>query len=596
MKPDKHILRSPIVSVLGHVDHGKSSLLDAIRGTSIISEEHGRITQAIGASIIPKDVIQQKAKDILKKLSAKLLIPGLLFIDTPGHAAFTNLRQRGGSIADLAVLVIDINEGFKPQTIESLNILKAFKTPFVIAANKLDLVPGFIHRSKFVIEEIENQQEHVRQEIYTRLYRLSSQLYETLGLDGELFHKADFSKQIAIIPVSAKIGIGIPEVLAVLAGLSQKFLQEKLVLHPEQSAKGVVMEVKEIKGLGNVVDVILYDGTLHKGDTIILSGLKSPIITRIKALLQPQPLREMRSAKTRFVNISRVTAATGVRISAPNLDKAIAGSSLLGLKKIDDKKLEAIRREIQRDISNIIFETDKQGVIIKADALGSLEAVRKIFSEKNIPIRRTGIGDITKRDVLEADTVAEHEPLKAAVIGFNVSNSSPIKPKKAVVIIGNVIYKLLDDFEEWQSNKSIEIEREQLKALPSICKIRILPNYVFRQSNPAIVGVEVLAGKLKPYLKLAKIDNELKELSTVKSIESQGKAVTEVLTGDRAAISLPNVTVGRQIKEGDILYSFITEQEFRKLKELKHILTDDEIELLKEIAEKIRKKNPLWGV
>lgn len=587
------MLRAAIVSVLGHVDHGKSSLLDAIRGTSIIFEEHGRITQAIGASIIPDKVIQEKAGNILKRLNAKLLIPGLLFIDTPGHAAFTSLRHRGGSIADLAVLVIDINEGFKPQTIEALNILKAFKTPFVIAANKLDLVPGFIHKSDFILEEIEKQQEDVKQEIYSRVYKLSSQLFKNSGLDGELFHRADFSKHVAIIPMSAKLGIGISELLAVLAGLSQKFLQQKLELHPEQPAKGVVLEVKEIKGLGTVIDVILYDGSLYRGDTIILAGLEAPIISKVKALLQPRPLKEMRSKKTRFVSINHVVAATGVRISAPNIDKAVAGASLMGLKQINEKQLQDIKKNIQKEVSNIIFETDKQGVIVKADALGSLEAVKKIFSDHNIAVRRTGIGNITKRDVLEADTVAEHDPLQGAVIGFSVNNSSPIKPKKAAIIIGNIIYKLLDDFKQWQSDKALEIEQEQLKALPGVCKIRVLPGYVFRQSNPAIVGVEVLAGKLKPGLKLSKHGQEI---STIKSIELQGNIINEASIGKKVAISLPNITIGRQIKENDILYSFITEQEFRKLKELKHLLTDNEIHVLKEIADIIREKKPLWGI
>jgi len=137
------LIRSPIVCVLGHVDHGKTSILDAIRGSRVAAREAGGITQMIGASYITKEDIERLAKDLHGKLNFNLKIPGLLFIDTPGHEAFTNLRDRGGSIADIAILVVDIAQGFQPQTIESLRILKQYKTPFVVAANKIDLITGW---------------------------------------------------------------------------------------------------------------------------------------------------------------------------------------------------------------------------------------------------------------------------------------------------------------------------------------------------------------------------------------------------------------------------------------------------------------------
>ncbi len=588
------MLRSPIVSVLGHVDHGKSSLLDAIRGSCIVREEAGAITQAIGASIVPASVLKQRCEALLKQLKAELVIPGLLFIDTPGHAAFTSLRKRGGSIADLAILVVDVNEGFKPQTIEALEILKAFKTPFIIAANKIDLVPGFVVKDKHsVLNNIELQQEHVKQELYARIYNLSSQLYKTVNLDAELFHKASFEKQVAIIPVSAKLGLGISELLAVLAGLAQRFLKHNLELHPDKPAKGVVMELKEAKGLGTVIDVILYDGVLRVNDNIVLLGKDGTFATRVRALLQPAPLQDIRSKKAKFMRVKQVTAATGVRIAAQDLENVVPGTPFFGVSKLDAETIEGLKTELKNALQDIVFSKESKGVIVKADALGSLEAVTKMFQEHGIPVKTADVGDISKKDVVEADSVAEQEPLFGAIIGFNVKNASPIQPKKAVVITSNIIYELLQKYEEWRHQKQVEIQQEQLKQLPTICKLRILPGYVFRQSNPAIVGVEILAGKLKQGVRLFKKD---KPLTTVKSIEVEGQTISEALENQKVAISMPSITIGRQVREGDILYSYITEEEFKRFKALKHLLSESEILVLKEIAELMRVKNPVWGL
>jgi len=137
------MLRQPIITVLGHVDHGKTTLLDKIRKTAIAAKEAGGITQAIGTTEIPTNVIKTLCGKLLERFKIKLIISGLLFIDTPGHEAFTTLRKRGGSIADLAILVIDINEGIMPQTIESLEILKVSRIPFIIALNKIDRIKGW---------------------------------------------------------------------------------------------------------------------------------------------------------------------------------------------------------------------------------------------------------------------------------------------------------------------------------------------------------------------------------------------------------------------------------------------------------------------
>ena len=583
-------IRSPVCTVVGHVDHGKSSLLDYIRHSHIVKDEAGAITQAIGASLIPLDTIKKVCGPLLDSLKIKFTIPGLLFIDTPGHAAFTNLRKRGGSLADIAILVVDINEGFKPQTEEAVEILKHKKTPFIVVANKIDLLPGWNSTKDNILKSISNQGQDVQKRLDIKLYEILGKLHE-FGFASERFDRVlDYTKEIAIIPVSSKTGEGIPELLMVLTGLAQKYLEGRLECDINRPAKGTVLEVKEGKGLGVAIDVIIYDGTLKKDDVIVIGGIKKPVVTKVRALFEPMPLSEIRDKKARFKQVSNVCAARCLRISAPEIENVVAGMPLMSSSK---DSLEKTKQEIQKLVSEVIIETDIQGIILKADSLGSLEALINIFREKNINIRRASIGNISKKDVIDADSNYEKDPLKAVVIGFNVSLNDDAKSEKVKIFTSDIIYKLIEDFEKWVVGETKRREAAEVEMLIRPCKIKIMPGYVFRQNNPAVVGVDILEGKIKTNMRLMK---DVIHLTTIKSIQSEKKKVTEAEKGKQVAISLDKVTVGRQINEGDILYSVIPESDFKKLKELKKHLTEGEITLLKEIAVMMRKENSLWGV
>ncbi len=582
-------LRSPVCSVMGHVDHGKTLLLDKIRGTAINASEAGKITQAIGASIIPLDVIKNICGHLLDIMKKELTIPGLLFIDTPGHAAFTNLRKRGGNLADIAIVVIDINEGIMPQTVEAIEILKGYKTPFIIAANKIDLISGW-QSGQNVLETIGKQDKRIIQELETKLYNIVGKLSQ-LGLNSERFDRVDdYTKQIAIVPTSAKTGEGIPELLMVLTGLAQKYLEECLHCDVCGFAKGTILEVKEEKGLGITLDTIIYNGCLNVNDTVVIGGVDSPITAKIKALFEPMPLAEMRDKKAKFQSVKKVVAATGVKISAPGTEQAVAG---MPIRATDDEHLEQTKKEIQKEVEEVLIETDKTGIIIKAESLGSLEAMIKLLKEKKIKIRKADIGNITKKDISEAESNYEKDPFTAVVLGFNVIDDSKVKSENVRILINNVIYNLLEDFERWLKEEKEKQEAKQLEKLTRPCKIQIMPGYVFRQSNPAIVGCDVLAGKSKTGIDLMK---EGRTITTIKTIQADKESLTELESGKQASFGLTNITIGRQANEGDILYSAISEDDFRRLKKLKHYLKKDEIEVIKEIAEIMRKNNPVWGV
>lgn len=585
----KMAIRSPLCVVLAHVDHGKTSILDRIRGSAVTKGEAGGITQAIGASIIPLSTVKKICGKLLESLKMKFTIPGLLFIDTPGHASFTSLRKRGGNLSDIAILVIDVNAGVKPQTIESIEILKQYKTPFVIAANKIDLISGWQSSEKPLLANIQSQSQSTQQLTDKKLYELVGKLAE-LGFDSERFDRVDdFTKSIAIIPTSAITGEGIPELLMVITGLAQKFLENWLKFDVKGKAKGTVLEVKEEKGLGKSMDVILYDGSLKRNDIIVIGTLTEPIVTKVKGLFEPLPLKEMRDKKSKFESVQEVHAATGVRISAQGIDEVLSG---MPIRSCSQEGIEKAKQEIKSEIEEAMIKEDKDGIIIKADTLGSLEALHKLLKEKSFSIKKASIGGITKKDISDAEANYEKDPMTAVILGFNIS--SDIEPKNVKIISNNVIYKIIEDFEKWQIEEKRKLETKELEKVVMPCKFQIMQGYVFRQNNPAVVGVDVLGGTVRIGTPLMKEDG--KEITEIKSMQMDQENIEKAERGKQVAVSMEGVTVGRQINEGEILYSAIPEQDFRKLKEFKKYLKEEEKQIIKEIVSIKRRQNPVWGI
>ena len=586
------MIRQPIVTIMGHVDHGKTLLLDRIRGTAVAAKEAGGITQAIGASIIPIETIKKICGNLLDTLKIKLTIPGLLFIDTPGHAAFVNLRKRGGNLADIAILVVNINDGIMAQTIESIEILKSYKIPFIVAANKIDMIEGWQSKKGMVMDSINQQPEPTKRKFETKLYEIVGKLSE-LGFDSDRFDRVgDYTKQVAVVPVSAKTGEGVLELLMMIVGLAQRYLEQKLEIDASANAKGTIMELKEEKGLGTALDAIVYDGTLSVGDTLIIGGLSEPVVTKVKGLFQPVALAEMREKKTKFSAVKKVSAATGVRIVVPESEGILSGMPIISAK--NKKEIDAAKEEVQKEVDEVLVGTDAEGVIIKADSLGSLEALSRLLKEQGIPVKRASIGPVLKKDIIDAEAEAEREPLNAVVLGFNIPKPEEALPEKIQVFANDVIYRLIEDYAAWREKRKKEIEQAAVSQLASPAKIQFLRGYVFRQSNPAVAGVEVLGGTIKPGASL--MNQEGKQIATVKELQLEQKPVGEGKKGAKLSVAMPEPVMGRQLKEGDILFTVIPEEEFRKYKEFKQLLSDDEKEVLKEIAAIMRKKNPLWGM
>lgn len=571
------MLRQLICALVGHVDHGKTSILDFIRGSSVAKNEAGGITQCISCSKISKESFKRICKDLLKEKD--IHIPGMLFLDTPGHAAFTNLRKRGGNLADIAILVIDINEGIMPQTTEVIDILKQSKTPFVVVANKIDRLSGWrANNKKNVLDDISSQAEGVRNSLDSKIYELVGKLYD-FGFNAERFDRvSDYTKQVAIIPASAITGEGIPELLMVVAGLAQRFLEKNLEI--EKETKATIIEVKEEKGLGHVIIAVLYGGKLKINDNIMIGGIDEVITTKIKGLFE-------QDEKGKIKTVKEVNTACAVKIYATGLKEAVSG---MPIRSYSEKNKEQIAEEINQEIDEVLLDVDNEGVIVKADSIGSIEALIILLREKGISIKKASIGNITKKDLSEAKSDAEE--LNRVILGFNVKSDEEDKDVK--VICEPVIYHLVEKYERWKDEQLRLKEAEELEGLVRPAKFMILPNCIFRQSNPAVVGIEVMGGLLRAGVDLIKVNGD--KVGSLKSIQLEGENITEAGKDKQVAIALPDVVVGRQINEGDLFYVDIPEEHFRKLKKLKKYLKSDEIQVLKEFAEIKRKTNIVWGV
>jgi translation initiation factor 5B len=594
-------LRQPVVVVLGHVDSGKTSLLDRIRGTAVQAREVGGITQHIGASFFPIETIKEITGSLYQKLSkAETQTPGLLVIDTPGHEVFANLRMRGGSAADLAIVVVDINKGFEPQTVESVGILAKRKVPFVVALNKVDALGGWRKSNKSktnisITDELKEQDSSVRALLDEKIYNVVGSL-SRVGYNSEVFWRVkDFSRELAIVPVSAVTGVGIPELLVVLVGLAQQYMARKLERH-EGAARGIILEINEEVGLGPTANTIILDGLLKQGDSIVLAKRNSAIVTRIKSLLLPKPLDEMRDPRDKFRPVTEVNGAAGVKITAPDLEGVLAGSPLYVLTKGESE--DRIKSLVESEIKNAFIDTNSIGVILKCDTIGSVEAVTELLKKENIPIQHADIGPITRRDVIAASAVKEKDRYVGVVLGFNtkiLDDAYTESLERNVKIINDrIIYNLVRSYTDW-----IKFQREHedsilFNEIAPICKFQFLKGFIFRRNDPAVFGAEILVGKLRQKVRV--INDEGKKVGVIHQVQENGKPIEEATKGMQVAVSIKGPVVGRQIDEGDVFYTDLNSKEAKMLEErFKVRLSPEEEDVFDKILWLKRNEDPAFG-
>ena len=587
--------RQPIVAVLGHVDHGKTSLLDHVRSlgeqgrSSVMDREAGGITQHIGATEVPSEILNDLCAPLLggKKFDS----PGLLFIDTPGHHSFSSLRARGGSLADIAILIVDVMEGCRPQTRESLRILKQSKTPFVVAGNKVDRVHGWqCQEGRSMAISMRDQTKEVRGLFDQKYWELVGQFAEE-GFNLERYERIkDFTKEIAMVPVSAREGEGIQDLLAVVIGLAERYLSDQLT-DVDGSGEATVLEMKEERGLGKTLDLILHRGSIRKGDEIVLVGDRGAVSTHVKGLFSPRGMSEMRDAGDRWDNAEAAYAAAGVKISAPSLEGVLVGTTLRVVSS-DEERDAAIAAADEE--ANLSIDLDEEGVCIKSDTVGGLEALAKELREIGVPIREASIGKVSRRDVRSAE--ASTDPLNRLIMAFSTEILEEAEEEVAASEAGvkhigsDIIYRILEEREEWVEARKSELEEERRELVVYPGRIMLLPDHTFRISKPAVVGVRVLGGRIHIGQGLLK---DGVRVGRIKSIRSGQESLKEAIQGAEVAISVDGVTVGRQIDEGDVLLVDIPESHARKLRKME--MTSMEKDVYEELLAIHRKDDHFWG-
>ncbi|CAI4054267.1 hypothetical protein N7582_000028 [Saccharomyces uvarum] len=579
---NKKDLRSPICCILGHVDTGKTKLLDKVRQTNVQGGEAGGITQQIGATYFPIDAIKSKTKVMAQYEKQTFDVPGLLVIDTPGHESFSNLRSRGSSLCNIAILVIDIMHGLEQQTIESIKLLRDRKAPFIVALNKIDRlydwkpIPNDSFRASFA-----KQSRAVQEEFQSRYSKIQLELSEQ-GLNSELyFQNKNMAKYVSIVPTSAVTGEGVPDLLWLLLELTQKRMSKQLMYLSHVEA--TVLEVKVVEGFGTTIDVILSNGYLREGDRIVLCGMNGPIVTNIRALLTPQPLRELR-LKSEYVHHKEVKAALGVKIAANDLEKAVSGSRLLVVGPDDDE--DELMDDVMDDLTGLLDSVDTagRGVVVQASTLGSLEALLDFLKDMKIPVMSIGLGPVYKRDVMKASTMLEKAPEYAVMLCFDVKvdKEAELYAEQEGIRIFNadIIYHLFDSFTAYQEKLLEERRKDFLDYAIFPCVLQTLQ--IINKRGPMIIGVDVLEGTLRVGTPICtvKIDPTTKEKQTlllgrVISLEINHQPVPEVKKGQTAAgvaVRLEDPSGqqpiwGRHVDESDTLYSMISRRSLDTLKD-----------------------------
>ena len=590
-------IRQPIVVVLGHVDSGKTSLLDKIRGTGVQEREAGGITQHIGASFLPDETIKKICGPIYEKMSkVETKVPGLLVIDTPGHEVFTNLRVRGGSAADIAILVVDINRGFQPQTNESLKILERRKVPFVIALNKTDMLSGWKKtNTPFISQAIKEQSPSIQTMLDEQLYNVVGTL-SILGYQSEAFYRIkDFKQEVAIVPVSARTGVGIPELLAVLVGLTQQYLSKKLE-QEEKTSRGIILEVNDDVGLGATANMILIDGYMTKENIIVVAKRDSVITTKPKAILLPKPLDEMRDPRDKFKPVTEVQAAAGIKIASPDLDGVLPGSTVYVAKS--EEEASEFKKLIEAEMKSVFIDTQTDGVIIKCDTIGSLEAVTEMLKRVQVPIAKGDIGHVNRRDIIEAKAIKEKDRHLGVVLAFNVKVMQEAQQEAddhhIKIFTDKVIYSLIDNYTAWVDEDKLHEEDAIFSELTPVAKFTFLKGYVFRNNDPAVFGIRVDAGLLRQ--KMPFMNKKGKRIGVIHQLQEDKKTVTSAKAGAEVACSVQGVTIGRQVHEEDVFYTLPPSHEAKQiLKKFAHKLSSEELAILHEIVDIQRKLDPAYG-
>ncbi|HJL97166.1 MAG TPA: GTP-binding protein [Candidatus Poseidoniaceae archaeon] len=636
-------LRQPIVAVTGHVDHGKTSLLDLLRSiggnkTNVMNREAGGITQELGVTNVPSELLVKAIQTMPFKEKPKFESPGIIFLDTPGHESFGSIRNRSGSVADIAILIVDIVEGFKPQTIQSIEILEQNDIPFIIVGNKIDRIHQWeSKRGRSSWQSWNEQSKDVQKMADDYYFKLLGQVasYSKFNLskywDG--IKTFDIKNDRLFVPMSAKEGEGLQDLLFVILAMAEKFAREDLIIHAEDMAEGYVLESREEIGVGKTIDIILTKGTIRVGDSVAYNTNDGPIAdsshaddstsVRIRSIRKPMGMAEMRDAGKRWENVQFASAASGLKLVIPRMKEIHIGSKIFFPKPEEDlelifKEMKLENKRIRDDApimcsicSEVLSRKDfstlhtnpsaqgdgfsqgcqtarevREGAVVKARTFGGLEAVLYELKKRKIPISHAEVGPVNKRDVREilATGNDEHKFLIALAVKGNEQVEREIKEaeksNKSVdfnYVQGDIIYQIMDQIDERIEEIREETANSDSGLLFRPAQIRYL-NMSFKD-KPAVFGVQVLKGQIRVGQELLRSDGTGRVLGKILSIGTDGEKIAH--EGEQVPIQV-NIRFSRSnIVEDEIFYGNVLEEDSKNMRNVS--LSESEKDAFMEI-------------
>ena len=587
---DNARLRAPIVCVLGHVDAGKTKILDKLRHSNVQLGEAGGITQQIGATFIPIENIQSHISKIDERFHTKTRIPGILLIDTPGHASFTNLRSRGSSLCDIAVLILNIDKGIEKQSVESLDLLRMRKTPFIIALNQIDRTYNWRRFDWSGFEDSYRKQKDQQKRLFDEKVEQNKMQFIKNNINAELYYKnTNMKEYVNMVPTSAITGEGLPDLLGLLVYLTDNYLIRQITYKEE--VKCSILEVKVLETIGTTIDVVLVNGTIHVGDKIVIGGLLGPIKTVVKIILLPKPMKEMR-VKCEYERFDEISGAIGVKIFCPDLENALAGSPLYVYKT--EEEAEHYCNEISKDFNSIVqkyLNKKGKGIMVQASTLGSLEAILTFLNEQKVEVAVVGVGNLNKKDVikLQIKHAEDENVMKEDLVILCFDNKVLPEAQKVAdengikIFVDDIIYHLFDKFIEFKNKSILERKKEKEKEAIFPCSLKTV--MFINKKDPLIIGVSVTEGVLKIGTPIYCVEKNL-PLGVVESIEREKKPINNVRPNDgdvaiRIKVADSSLAAGRHFDESSTYVSQITRNSINALKNyFREDMTNDDWKLV----------------
>ena len=560
--------------------------MDKLRHSNVQLGEAGGITQQIGATFIPIENIQTHLTKISKKFQVKTRIPGILLIDTPGHASFTNLRSRGSSLCDIAVLILNIDKGIEKQSVESIELLRMRKTPFVVALNQIDRTYNWQSFPWSGFEDSYKRQKDQQKRLFDEKVEQNQMQFIKNNINTELYYKNKNMKEyINLVPTSAITGEGLPDLMGLLVYLTQSYLIKQITFKEE--VKCSILEVKVTESIGTTIDVVLVNGTIHVGDKIVIGGLLGPIKTTVKIILLPRPMKEMR-VKSEYDTYEKISGAIGVRFFCPDLENALAGSPLYVYKT--EEEAEKYCNEISRDFNSIVqkyISKKGKGIMVQASTLGSLEAILTFLGEQKVDVAVVGVGNLNKKDVIKLqikhaeDETAKKEDL--VILCFDnkvIPEAQQFADENGIkIFVDDVIYHLFDKFIDFK--KQCSLERKKAKEKEAIFPCNLKTVMFINKKDPLILGVSVIEGILKVGTPIYCVEKNI-PIGIVESIEREKKPINNVRSNDgdvaiRVKVADSSLAAGRHFDESSTFISQITRASIDALKNYfrEDMTTDD---------------------